>query len=211
VLVEVRQLLVVFGASAAPAQACDIHTGQYHGPGPVVLAAVPLLAQAGDTLRAPAGPAGTQARPAALTGGPQPGQPDGVGHQLGNPAPARDRHDGPDPAAGQGQPLPRPVRGGIVWPGTHDSIFPRIPRCARPAPGANRALVVGRGVPDAWVRSGQVISLANFPTVGGRHSGLTIRTAGSQVTLTRWPTGPRAAGAYPDGGCGPGGGSDRRA
>jgi hypothetical protein len=44
--------------------------------------------------------------------------------------------------------------------------------------------VVGRGVPDSWVRGGQVISLANFPTAGGRHTGLTIRTSGSTVTLT---------------------------
>jgi hypothetical protein len=58
---------------------------------------------------------------------------------------------------------------------------------------ADGALVVGRGIPDAWVRSGPVISLANFPTVGGRHSGLTIRTAGDQVTLTltgQQPAGP---------------------
>ena len=50
-------------------------------------------------------------------------------------------------------------------------------------------LVVGRGVPDSWVTSGQVVSLANFPTTGfpttgGRHTGLTIRTSGSTVTLT---------------------------
>jgi hypothetical protein len=46
------------------------------------------------------------------------------------------------------------------------------------------SLVVGRGVPDSWVRGGQVISLANFPTSGGKHIGLTIRTSGSTVTLT---------------------------
>ena len=46
------------------------------------------------------------------------------------------------------------------------------------------SLVVGRGVPDSWVRSGQVISLANFPTTDGRHTGLTIRTSGAAVTLT---------------------------
>jgi hypothetical protein len=46
------------------------------------------------------------------------------------------------------------------------------------------SLVVGRGVPDSWVRSGQVISLANFPTTDGRHTGLTIRTNGAAVTLT---------------------------
>jgi hypothetical protein len=34
------------------------------------------------------------------------------------------------------------------------------------------------------VRSGQVTSLANFPTTDGRHTGLTIRTSGGSVTLT---------------------------
>jgi hypothetical protein len=46
------------------------------------------------------------------------------------------------------------------------------------------SLVVGRGVPDSWVRGGQVISLANFPTTGGKHIGLTIATSGNTVTLT---------------------------
>ena len=54
------------------------------------------------------------------------------------------------------------------------------------------SLVVGRGVPGSWVRSGQVISLANFPTTDGRHIGLTIRTSGEAVTLTL--TGDRPAG-----------------
>jgi hypothetical protein len=55
------------------------------------------------------------------------------------------------------------------------------------------SLVVGRGVPDSWVRGGQVISLANFPTTGGKHAGLTIRTSGKTVTLTLTggkPSGP---------------------
>jgi hypothetical protein len=46
------------------------------------------------------------------------------------------------------------------------------------------SLIVGRGVPDSWVASGQVISLANFPTTDGRHSGLSIRANGNAVTLT---------------------------
>ena len=49
---------------------------------------------------------------------------------------------------------------------------------------ADGSLIVGRGVPDAWVASGQVISLANFPTTDGHHLGLTIRTSGAAVTLT---------------------------
>jgi hypothetical protein len=57
---------------------------------------------------------------------------------------------------------------------------------------ADGSLIVGRGVPDAWVSSGQVISLANFPTTGGHHLGLTIRTSGAAVTLTL--TGPAPSG-----------------
>ena len=34
------------------------------------------------------------------------------------------------------------------------------------------------------MRGGQVISLANFPTTGGKHAGLTIATSGRTVTLT---------------------------
>jgi hypothetical protein len=46
------------------------------------------------------------------------------------------------------------------------------------------SLIVGRGVPDSWVASGQVISLANFPATDGRHLGLSIRADGDAVTLT---------------------------
>ncbi len=49
---------------------------------------------------------------------------------------------------------------------------------------ADGSLIVGRGVPNDWVSGGQVISLANFPTTGGHHLGLTIRTSGAAVTLT---------------------------
>jgi hypothetical protein len=55
------------------------------------------------------------------------------------------------------------------------------------------SLVVGRGVPDSWVASGQVISLANFPTTDGRHLGLSIRAHGNAVTLSLTgdaPSGP---------------------
>jgi hypothetical protein len=57
---------------------------------------------------------------------------------------------------------------------------------------ADGSLIVGRGVPDAWISGGQVISLANFPVTGGRHLGLTIRTIGASVTLTL--TGERPSG-----------------
>jgi hypothetical protein len=47
-------------------------------------------------------------------------------------------------------------------------------------------------VPDTWVTSGKVISLANFPTTDGHHLGLTVRTSGAAVTLTL--TGQQPAG-----------------
>ena len=53
-------------------------------------------------------------------------------------------------------------------------------------------LVVGRGVPDAWLRGGRAITLAGFPTTGGRHIGLTVRGSGRSVTLTL--TGDQPAG-----------------
>jgi hypothetical protein len=58
---------------------------------------------------------------------------------------------------------------------------------------SNGSLIVGRGVPDSWVSSGEVISLANFPTTDGRHSGISIRTSGQAVTLT--VSGDQPAGA----------------
>ena len=45
------------------------------------------------------------------------------------------------------------------------------------------SLIVGRGVPNSWVHSGQVIELANVPVNGGRHLGLRVSTAGRRVTL----------------------------
>jgi deoxycytidylate deaminase len=97
------------------------------------LSAVLLQAQLGDALGATAGPAGTQQRLAALAGGVQPGLPRGVRQQLGDAVLAGHRHHGTDPAAGHGQPLPRPVCRGVVWPVTHTFIFPPAARC--PAPG----------------------------------------------------------------------------
>jgi hypothetical protein len=58
---------------------------------------------------------------------------------------------------------------------------------------ADGSLVVGRGVPSSWVSAGKLISLANFPTVAGRHLGLAIRSGGGSVTLTlsgQAPAGP---------------------
>jgi hypothetical protein len=45
-------------------------------------------------------------------------------------------------------------------------------------------LVVGRGVPDAWVRTGERIAAANLPTVDGRRLGLAVAVDGLDVTLT---------------------------
>ena len=47
-----------------------------------------------------------------------------------------------------------------------------------------RRLVVGRGVPPAWLRSGTPITVTNFPTTAGRRAGLTITAAGRSVSLT---------------------------
>ncbi|MGI9092497.1 MAG: hypothetical protein ACR2FF_03440 [Mycobacteriales bacterium] len=44
-------------------------------------------------------------------------------------------------------------------------------------------LLVGRGVPAAWLRTSTPIAVSNFPTVAGRRSGIAIRTVGRRVTL----------------------------
>lgn len=49
---------------------------------------------------------------------------------------------------------------------------------------SNGSLIVGRGVPDSWVRSGQRIGLANLPTMDGHRIGVTILTTGRSVRLT---------------------------
>jgi hypothetical protein len=54
------------------------------------------------------------------------------------------------------------------------------------------SLIVGRGVPEAWVRTGKVIALTNQPITGGHRLGLRITTRGRQVTLQL--TGHRPAG-----------------
>jgi hypothetical protein len=90
---------------------------------PAGLKAGLLYAELGYALRASAGPARTQARPAAPAGGPQAGQPGSIRQQLGDATGAWDGYDRPDPAAGQRQPLPRSVCRGIVWHATHDHYF----------------------------------------------------------------------------------------
>jgi hypothetical protein len=54
------------------------------------------------------------------------------------------------------------------------------------------SLIVGRGVPNSWVGSGQRIAVSNFPTSDGNRIGATITTRGDAVTLqlTGKPSGP---------------------
>jgi hypothetical protein len=52
------------------------------------------------------------------------------------------------------------------------------------AQNASGALVVGRGVPPAWLTTGHPISVTNFPTSGGHRLGVTIASSGRHVTLT---------------------------
>ena len=114
----------------------------------------------------------------------------------------KDRQSGPY-SWWESQQFPNP---GSPWAGTHpeagsgasphawgmaDANMVLLDSLA--AQRANGSLVVGRGVPDAWVHSGKVISLANFPTTDGRHIGLTIRISGDRVTLRlsgQRPSGP---------------------
>jgi hypothetical protein len=91
-----------------------------------------VSAQPGNAWRAAAGPARAQARFSAPAGRQQPGQPRGMRHQLVGTVIARDGDDGPDPAARQREPLPRPVRGEAARHRTHSPIFPdRNPRPLR--------------------------------------------------------------------------------
>jgi deazaflavin-dependent oxidoreductase (nitroreductase family) len=93
-----------------------------------------LYPEPGYALRASAGPARTQARPAAPAGGPQAGQPGGIRQQLDYAAGTRNGDDGPDPAAGQRQPLPRPIFCGTARYATHNPYFPPLLNLAIPWP-----------------------------------------------------------------------------
>ncbi|MGO9856373.1 MAG: hypothetical protein ACLPYY_15170 [Acidimicrobiales bacterium] len=57
---------------------------------------------------------------------------------------------------------------------------------------ADGALVVGRGVPPAWLRRGAPITVTKFPTTDGRRVAITITPNGSTVSLTL--RGPAPAG-----------------
>ena len=132
-----------------------------HSRRPAGLNAGLLYAELGHALRASAGPARTQARPAAPAGRPQAGQPGAVRQQLGDAAGARNGDDRPDPAAGQRQPLPRSIRRGIVRRATHNNYFPLFSKRVTPLAQAGPAgpAVPGRaGLGDlAGVRAGFVV------------------------------------------------------
>jgi len=48
---------------------------------------------------------------------------------------------------------------------------------------ADGELIVGRGIPDAWLAAGTTFSVTNFPTTGGRRIGVTISSTGTSVTV----------------------------
>jgi len=58
---------------------------------------------------------------------------------------------------------------------------------------ADGSLIVGRGVPPQWLRSGRSISVSNFPTTGGKRLGISISCRGRSVSLSlsgQAPSGP---------------------
>jgi hypothetical protein len=58
------------------------------------------------------------------------------------------------------------------------------------AQAADGTLIVGRGVPDAWLSSRKVISVTNFPTTDGTRVNVKISAGNRSVTLTlNGPTG----------------------
>jgi hypothetical protein len=54
-------------------------------------------------------------------------------------------------------------------------------------------VIVGRGIPNDWLRNGQTISATNYPIAGGNRMGASISTSGKAVTLA-------LSGAAPAGG-----------
>jgi hypothetical protein len=58
---------------------------------------------------------------------------------------------------------------------------------------SNGSVIIGRGVPNSWVSSGQSFAVTNVPTTHRRRMSFTVRTASNQVTLTlagQAPSGP---------------------
>ena len=96
-----------------------------------VNSALPIRPQRGYAFLASAGTARSQPRLAAPADWMLPGQPGAVSQQFGGAVITRNRDHGPDPAAGQGKPLPRLTFSGVVGHGLHDSIFPASGRGPR--------------------------------------------------------------------------------
>lgn len=91
------------------------------------------------------------------------------------------------------------------WVGTHPSAGAGASPHAWGAANANLtllsslvaergdgSLIIGRGVPKGWVRTGKKIRLTNVPITGGRHLGFAVTTRGARVTLRM--TGAHSAG-----------------
>jgi hypothetical protein len=53
------------------------------------------------------------------------------------------------------------------------------------AQASDGTLIVGRGVPDNWLKAGESISVTNFPTTGGKRLGLRISGRNRSVTFRR--------------------------
>jgi hypothetical protein len=57
---------------------------------------------------------------------------------------------------------------------------------------SNGSLVIGRGVPPAWLDGGPPITVTNFPTTAGRRAGVRISSTGRSVSLTLSGAAPTA-------------------
>ena len=71
---------------------------------------------------------------------------------------------------------------------TPDEAFARTPGPAElldsvVAQRADDSLVIGRGVPNAWVADGEPFGVTNFPISGGRRIGVQVSERGLAVTL----------------------------
>ena len=130
------------------------HSPKPAGLRPAGLSAGLLFPELGYALRAPAGPARTQARPAAPAGGPQAGQPGAIRQQLGDAAGPRNGDDRPDPAAGQRQPLPRSICRGIGRHATHDHYSPSCLKRSRTWKSRNPAAASSASRSTCRSRSG---------------------------------------------------------
>ena len=98
------------------------------------------------------------------------------------PTPA-DPWEGSHPAAGQGS---SPHAWGI-------SQANKVLLDSLVAQRADGTLIVGRGVPPAWLRSPAPTSVTNFPTLDGRRLGIRISSRGRSITLAlsgQAPSGP---------------------